>query len=66
MASDQLIDQFIRITSSSRDIASQYLNRNNDDLIQAVEDFYANDEKKEQHSAKPAQSSKRGYVMIPI
>jgi UBX domain-containing protein 1 len=37
-----LIEQFVRVTSTSNYLAQQYLDRNNGDLIEAIEDFYAN------------------------
>ncbi|EGW34465.1 uncharacterized protein SPAPADRAFT_59889 [Spathaspora passalidarum NRRL Y-27907] len=41
--SDQLISEFVSITNSSKYLAEQYLSRNNNDLMEAVEDYYAND-----------------------
>jgi len=38
---DQLIDQFVTVTSSSKSLAEQYLARNENDLINAIEDYYA-------------------------
>lgn len=42
---EQLIDQFINVTSSSRYLAEQYLRRNDNDIMNAIEDFYASNEK---------------------
>jgi UBX domain-containing protein 1 len=39
---DQLIEQFMNVTSSSKYLAEQYLNRNKNDVVNAIEDFYAN------------------------
>lgn len=39
--SDELIDQFVRVTSASRNLAEQYLARNNNDIMDAIEDYYA-------------------------
>ncbi|KAK6458891.1 uncharacterized protein RJT20DRAFT_123999 [Scheffersomyces xylosifermentans] len=39
---DQLIEQFISVTNSSEYLAEQYLSRNNNDLVDAIEDYYAN------------------------
>ncbi|RCK62560.1 hypothetical protein Cantr_08938 [Candida viswanathii] len=41
---NQLIEEFVSITNSSTYLAEQYLLRNNGDLVEAVEDFYANNE----------------------
>lgn len=38
---EQLIDQFVNVTSASRDTAQQYLLRNKNDIMNAIEDFYA-------------------------
>lgn len=38
---DQLIDQFVNVTNSSKSLAEQYLARNQNDLINAIEDYYA-------------------------
>ncbi|KAK6463108.1 hypothetical protein DFJ63DRAFT_285473 [Scheffersomyces coipomensis] len=38
----QLIEQFISITSAQKDLAQQYLARNNNDIVSAIEDYYAN------------------------
>ncbi|KAK6200194.1 uncharacterized protein RJT21DRAFT_121090 [Scheffersomyces amazonensis] len=37
----QLIEQFVSITSSSKYLAEQYLSRNKNDIVSAIEDFYA-------------------------
>lgn len=42
---EQLIAQFVAVTTSSRYLAEQYLGRNNNDLMDAIEDFYANNGK---------------------
>lgn len=42
---EQLIAQFVAVTTSSRYLAEQYLSRNNNDLMDAIEDFYANNGK---------------------
>ncbi|CAI5755488.1 unnamed protein product [Candida verbasci] len=36
------VAEFIQITNSTKYLAEQYLQRNNNDLVEAVEDFYAN------------------------
>lgn len=54
-----LIEQFVRVTSASTYLAQQYLDRNNGDLIGAIEDFYAN------KSASPNERTdkkRKGYV----
>jgi len=45
------IAEFISITNSSKSLAEQYLQRNNNDLVEAIEDFYANSE----HGQQPAE-----------
>lgn len=49
---DQLIDQFISVTNSSKYLAEQYLSRNKNDLVDAIEDYYANN--------KPSASTEEG------
>lgn len=39
--SDHLVELFVAVTSAPRSIAAQYLQRNNNDLGAAIEDFYA-------------------------
>lgn len=38
---EQLIEQFVRVTSSSRYLAEQYLSRNKNDLLDSIDDYYA-------------------------
>ncbi|EER36189.1 conserved hypothetical protein [Candida tropicalis MYA-3404] len=47
----QIIAEFVSITNSSTYLAEQYLSRNNGDLVEAVEDFYANNEPTQQTSS---------------
>lgn len=42
---EESIDHFIKITNSSRSIAEQYLSRNQNDLVESIEDYYANNSK---------------------
>ena len=42
---EQLIDQFINVTGSSRNLAEQYLLRNKNDIMNAIEDYYASNDK---------------------
>lgn len=37
---EQLIERFVTVTGQSKYLAEQYLDRNNDDLMNAIEDFY--------------------------
>ena len=48
----QLIAEFVSITNSSTYLAEQYLLRNNNDLVEAVEDFYANNEPSQKSETK--------------
>ena len=48
----QLIAEFVSITNSSTYLAEQYLLRNNNDLVEAVEDFYANNEPSQNQKPK--------------
>lgn len=59
---DQLIDQFVTVTSSSKSLAEQYLARNENDLINAIEDYYAtsNTGNSETTSSKPKKA--KAYV----
>lgn len=41
---EQLIDQFVNVTNSSRSLAEQYLSRNDNDVMDAIEDFYSNND----------------------
>ncbi|KAI5967752.1 SHP1 [Candida margitis] len=45
------IAEFISITNSSKSLAEQYLQRNNNDLVEAIEDYYANSE----HGPQPTE-----------
>lgn len=38
---DELVDRFVTVTKASRALGQQYLDRNNNDLMSAIEDFYA-------------------------
>lgn len=38
---EQLIEQFVRVTGSTRYLAEQYLSRNKNDLLDSIDDFYA-------------------------
>ena len=42
MAEEDLINQFTAVTSAPRHLAEQYLSRNDGNLIEAIEDYYAN------------------------
>lgn len=42
MYPEELVTQFITVTKSTKYLAEQYLNRNNGELLDAIEDFYAN------------------------
>ncbi|EMG49017.1 SHP1 UBX domain-containing protein 1 [Candida maltosa Xu316] len=57
---NQLVTEFISITNSSAYLAEQYLSRNNNDLVEAVEDFYAQNEPTQPSSQPHPQSSTRG------
>ncbi|CUM65576.1 uncharacterized protein PRCAT00003223001 [Priceomyces carsonii] len=39
---EHLIDQFVSVTNASKYLAEQYLQRNKGDLMNAIEDYYAN------------------------
>ncbi|CAH6719410.1 UBX domain-containing protein 1 [[Candida] jaroonii] len=39
---EELIERFITITGASRELASQYLARNDNDLMTSIEDYYGN------------------------
>lgn len=41
---DQLIQSFVAVTSAPKSVAEQFLEKNNGDLTQAIEDFYAANE----------------------
>ncbi|KAG7664894.1 SHP1 [[Candida] subhashii] len=41
-AAEESIEEFVAITNSSRYLAEQYLQRNDNDVVEAVEDYYAN------------------------
>lgn len=45
------IAEFISITNSSKNLAEQYLQRNENDLVEAIEDYYANSE----HGQQPTE-----------
>ncbi|CCG20675.1 Shp1 protein [Candida orthopsilosis Co 90-125] len=45
------IAEFISITNSSKSLAEQYLQRNENDLVEAIEDYYANSE----HGQQPTE-----------
>lgn len=53
----QLIAEFVSITNSSTYLAEQYLLRNSNDLVEAVEDFYANNEPSQKSETKKSSSS---------
>lgn len=53
----QLVERFVQITHSSEYLAEQYLDRNDNDLTNAVEDFFANSASTNSVS-KPSTSSK--------
>ncbi|CAX39691.1 UBX domain-containing protein, putative [Candida dubliniensis CD36] len=55
----QLIAEFVSITNSSTYLAEQYLSRNNNDLVEAVEDFYANSEPSQKSETKKSFSSSK-------
>ncbi|ODV79857.1 SEP-domain-containing protein [Suhomyces tanzawaensis NRRL Y-17324] len=38
---EPLVEQFINVTNSTKYLAEQYLGRNNNDLVDAIEDYYA-------------------------
>lgn len=38
---EQLVDRFVTVTNSSKYLAEQFLSRNNYDLVNAIEDYYA-------------------------
>lgn len=60
---DQLIDQFVTVTSSSKSLAEQYLARNENDLINAIEDFYATSSNTENPGATSSKPKKaKAYV----
>ncbi|KAI5950949.1 SHP1 [Candida jiufengensis] len=44
MSDDSQIAEFVSITNASKSLAEQYIQRNNGDLVEAIEDFYANNE----------------------
>lgn len=48
---DQLVERFVAVTNSSKYLAEQFLSRNNYDLVNAIEDYYAT-------SPPPARSNK--------
>ncbi|CAK9436331.1 uncharacterized protein LODBEIA_P08890 [Lodderomyces beijingensis] len=52
MSDDNSIAEFISITNASKALAEQYLSRNNNDLVGAVEDYYANNEH-QSHASHP-------------
>lgn len=39
---EELIERFVTITGASRELASQYLARNDNDLMTSIEDYYGN------------------------
>lgn len=55
-ADNQIIAEFVSITNSSTYLAEQYLLRNNGDLVEAVEDFYANNEPTQQSESNQDQA----------
>ncbi|KAI5966822.1 SHP1 [Candida pseudojiufengensis] len=50
MSDDSQIAEFVSITNASKSLAEQYIQRNNGDLVEAIEDFYANNEHSSQTS----------------
>lgn len=42
MEEEDLINQFTSVTSAPRHLAEQYLARNDNNLIESIEDYYAN------------------------
>ena len=64
---DQLVDQFVTVTNSSKSLAEQYLARNENDLINAIEDYYATSSNTEDSGAdntKPKQPKAYVYTFI--
>ena len=60
---DQLIDQFVTVTNSSKSLAEQYLARNENDLINAIEDYYATSSNTENSRVDSTKSKKpKAYV----
>lgn len=59
---DQLIDQFVTVTSSSKSLAEQYLARNKNDLINAIEDYYANTSSSGPSSGGTTKKQPQSYV----
>lgn len=61
---DQLIEQFMNVTSSSKYLAEQYLNRNKNDVVNAIEDFYANHSVSGQQTPQSSRAKKpKSYVL---
>lgn len=56
---EDLINQFVSVTSAPRHLAEQYLARNNSDLIDSIEDYYANNQASESSHTSSSNSSKR-------
>lgn len=54
---EQLIQQFVTVTNSSEYLAEQYLTRNKNDLINAIEDYYATSSSSAGHSGRGKASS---------
>lgn len=44
MADHELIEQFVAVTSAPKHLAEQFLARNDDNLVDAIEDYYANEQ----------------------
>lgn len=56
---EQVIERFITVTNSSKNLAEQYLARNNGDLMDAIENYFA-DTKDEAGPSSSAGGSSRG------
>lgn len=62
LSNDEMVHQFINVTKSTKYLAEQYLNRNNGDLLAAIEDFYATNSSTPSNQDANKKLKNKGYV----